>query len=139
MSSSVFFLLGAVLIVAALMLMLITLRKRGPSQLDVDAYRKKWLEIESHLNREDMRSCQLAIIDADKLLDNALKEIGSAGETMGERMKAKQNVWTNANAVWGAHKLRNKIVHESDMRLSYDEARKALAGFKRALKDVGAI
>ena len=58
---------------------------------------------------------------------------------MGERMKQLQTKWTNANNVWGAHKIRNRIAHESDVKLSYDETRRALAAFKQALKDVGAV
>jgi hypothetical protein len=139
MNSSVFFLLAGVLIVAGILLAFISFMRRGPTQLDMDKYRKKWLEIERQLRKDDARSYQLCVLEADKLLDCALKENGTAGETMGERLKAKQAVWTNANAVWNAHKLRNQVVHETDFRLGYDEARRALAGFKRALKDVGAI
>ena len=56
---------------------------------------------------------------------------------MGDRMK-KVN-WSNADVVWGAHKLRNRIAHESDVKVNYDTARRALAGFKQGLKDMGAI
>jgi transposase len=56
---------------------------------------------------------------------------------MGERMK--NSTWSNADAVWQAHKLRNRIAHESDVTVSYDDARRALAGFKLGLKDLGAI
>ncbi len=139
MNSSVFFLLATVLIIAGAMLAVITLMRRGGAPLDMDKYRKKWLEIERQLSREDVRSYQMTVIEADKLLDCALKECGTKGETMGARLKEKKTAWTNANAVWSAHKLRNQIVHESDFRLNYDDARRALAGFKRALKDVGAI
>lgn len=139
MNSSVFFLLAAVLIVAGVLFAVITFTRRGPNQLDMDKYRKKWLEIERELRRDDVRSYHITVLEADKLLDSALKESGAAGETMGERLKARKSEWTNANAVWSAHKLRNQIVHETDLRLNYDDARRALAGFKRALKDVGAI
>ncbi len=139
MNSSVFFLLATVLIIAGAMLAAITLMKRGGAPLDMDKYRSKWLDIERQLRRDDARSYQLSVLEADKLLDCALKECGTKGDTMGARLKEKKTVWTNANAVWGAHKLRNQIVHESDFRLNYEDARRALAGFKRALKDVGAI
>jgi hypothetical protein len=67
----------------------------------------------------------------------ALKERGVRGNTMGERMK--NSSWSNANAVWAAHKIRNKIAHEADVAVDYDTARRALASFKQGLKDVGAI
>ena len=54
-------------------------------------------------------------------------------------MKAAKKTWTNANHVWSAHKLRNKIAHETNVRVSFDETRRALAAFKQGLKDLGAI
>lgn len=128
-----------VLVVGALLIAVITLTKKGAPQLDVDKYRSKWMTIEGQLNRDSQSSCTLAVLNADKLLDQALRERGVRGQTMGERMKAAKDTWSNANAVWGAHKLRNQIAHESDHQVTYDDARRAIAGFKQALKDIGAI
>jgi hypothetical protein len=58
---------------------------------------------------------------------------------MGERMKIAKDTWSNANAVWTAHKLRNQIAHEPAVVVSYEDARRALGAFKQALKDIGAI
>lgn len=132
------FFLG-VLIVGILLIAVISLSKRGSVSLDVERYRSQWLAIEAQLKRDEVSSYHLAVLNADKLLDKALKERGFKGETMGERMKAAKEVWSNANAVWGAHKLRNQIAHEHDVRVSYDDARRALGSFKQALKDAGAI
>lgn len=132
------FLIG-VLVIAALLVVVVLFTKKGNVQLDVNKYRCKWLAIEQQLQKDNTASYQLCVLNADKLLDHALKERGVKGETMGERMKVLQTTWSNANAVWGAHKLRNQVAHESDVQLSYDLARRALAGFKQALKDVGAI
>lgn len=139
MNSSVFFLLAGVLIIAGLMLWVLSRLHRGGSQLNTDKYRRKWLEIERQLKKDDQQSCQFAVIEADKLLDCALKESGVKGETMGERLKSAATTWTNRDSVWSAHKLRNTIVHESGIQVGYDVSRRALAGFKRALKDIGAI
>ena len=128
-----------ILVVGILLIVVITITKKGPAQLDVDKYRLKWLSIEQHLKREDPHTCQMVVLNADKLLDQALRERGIKGQTMGERMKTLQGTWSNANAVWTAHKLRNRIAHESDVAVSYDDARRALGAFKQALKDVGAI
>lgn len=132
------FFLG-ILIIGILLIVVITLSRRGVATLDVEKYRSQWLGIESQLKREESSSYHLAVLNADKLLDKALKERGYKGQTMGERMKAAKAVWSNANNVWGAHKLRNQIAHEHEVRVSYEDARRALAGFKQALKDVGAI
>lgn len=132
------FMIG-VLVIGALLIIVVTLTKRVPMGLDIEKYRSKWLQIEASLKRNEPSSHHLAVLNADKLLDQALREKGIRGETMGERMKAANASWRNANAVWSAHKLRNQIAHESDVRVTYDDARRALAGFKQALKDLGAI
>ncbi|MDB5186589.1 MAG: hypothetical protein JWM07_61 [Candidatus Saccharibacteria bacterium] len=132
------FLMG-ILVIGALLVAVMILTRKGATQLDVNKYRLKWMAIEKQLNKDDQSGCVLAVLNADKLLDQALRERGVKGQTMGERMKAAKDTWSNANAVWGAHKLRNQIAHESDHHLSFDDARRAIAGFKQALKDIGAI
>jgi hypothetical protein len=139
MDGTFFGVFAGVLIIGALLMAMITLTKKGGKQLDVEKYRTKWLSIENHFKRDEESSYHLCILNADKLLDQALREHGVRGNTMGERMKSAGASWSNANAIWTAHKLRNQIAHEPDVRITYDTARYALASFKQALKDVGAI
>jgi hypothetical protein len=137
-STTVFAFLVGVLIVALLVVVVMVLTKKGPAPLDIEKYRLRWLGIEKQLTRENI-NLPMVVLEADKLLDQALRERGIKGETMGERMKIAKDTWSNANAVWTAHKLRNQIAHESGVVVSYDEARRALGAFKQALKDIGAI
>lgn len=132
------FMIG-IIIIGILLIVVITLTKKGPRQLDIEKYRLKWLAIENQLKREEPSSYHLAVLNADKLLDQALRERGVRGETMGERMKTVKETWSNANNVWSAHKLRNQIAHESDVAVTYEDARRALASFKQGLRDLGAI
>jgi hypothetical protein len=138
-TTTVFAFLVGVLIVAVLLVVVIVLTKKGPAPLDVEKYRTRWLGIENQLDRNNTAHIPMIVLEADKLLDQALRERGVKGETMGERMKVAKDTWSNANAVWTAHKLRNQIAHESGITVSYDDARRALGAFKQALKDVGAI
>lgn len=132
------FLLG-ILVIGGLLILVIMLTRRGKRQLDIEKYRCRWLEIEQSLRRDEPSSHVLTVLNADKLLDQALRERGTQGQTMGERMKQEQATWKNANAVWGAHKLRNQIAHEPNVAVQYDDARRALSAFKQAMKDIGAI
>jgi len=131
--------LAAVLIFGGILFAIIAIARRGPRHLDVEKYRTRWLTIEQELKRDEAHSYSMSVLNADKLLDQALREKGISGQTMGDRMKQLQTKWSNANNVWSAHKLRNQIAHEPNVRLDYDGARRALAAFKQALKDVGAI
>jgi len=139
MDGTFFAVFAGVMIIGVMLIAVIMLTKKGAVQLDVDKYRSRWLAVENQLKRDEESSYHLCILNADKLLDQALRERGVKGETMGERMKTARDTWSNANAVWTAHKLRNQVAHEPDVRISYDDTRRALAAFKQALKDVGAI
>lgn len=139
MDGKVIILFAIVLVLGGILIFVISLSKGGRKHLDVEKYRVKWLSVEQQLKRDEASSYQLTILNADKLLDHALKERGFAGNTMGERMKSANTIWSNANHVWTAHKIRNQIAHEADFTLSYDVTKRALAAFKQALKDVGAI
>ena len=77
-----------------------------------------------------------AILDADKLLDYALGKKGFEGH-LGEKLKRAGGRFSDQNAVWSAHKLRNRIAHELD-EIPMGEAKSALKNFKRALNDLGA-
>lgn len=138
MEGSLIFLFAAVLIVGVLLFAVITFSKRGGG-LDVEKYRMRWLAVEQSLVRDNESSYHLAVLNADKLVDHALRDKGFRGQTMGERLKSAKDKLTHRNDIWEAHKLRNKIAHEPDVRVSYDQSRRALAGFKQALKDLGAI
>jgi hypothetical protein len=106
--------------------------------LNHDYFFEKWFALLAKVkNSED--GMILAVIDADKLLDEALKKRHFRGKTMGERLVAAQRSLTDNDAVWYAHKLRNRLVHEPDVRLKKNEAQTALAGFKKGLQDLGAL
>jgi hypothetical protein len=138
-SISMIFFIAAIFVFGAILYAVVSLTRRGPTKLDVEKYRTRWMTIEQQLKRDELMTYHMSVLSADTLLDQALKDRGVSGATMGERMKQMQQKWSNANNVWTAHKLRNQIAHEPDVKLSYDTARRALSSFKQALKDVGAI
>ena len=136
---SIIFFFSAILIFGGLLFVVISMAKNSPRTLDQDKYRSRWMAVESRLKRDDENSYTVCILDADKLLDQALRDRGLAGKTMADRMKQCQGKWTNGNGVWAAHKLRNRLAHEADARVDFDRARQALIAYKQGLKDVGAI
>lgn len=133
--------LAAILIIGAVLFALISRisAKKYSKTLNIDQYRVKYLEIENRFRRDDDSSYHLAILNADKLVDQALRESGIDGETMGERLKNCSTKFSDLNGLWSAHKLRNRIAHESDVIVTYDEAMYAMNSFKKALKELRAI
>jgi hypothetical protein len=106
-------------------------------RLDKAYFDARWSELLARVKTAD--GMILAVIDADKLLDEALKKHHFKGKTMGERLVSAQRSLTDNDAVWYAHKLRNRLVHEPQVRLKKREAQAALAGFKKGLHDLGAL
>ena len=135
---TVLWLVVAAVIIAAVLFIIMRFMPYS-ANIDKEKYQSRWLEIEHGLNPGSRDSQYMAILKADKLLDQVLRDTGSKGQTMGERMKSRQSAWSNANAVWAAHKIRNQIAHDENVQLSETTVRRALASFKQALKDLGAM
>lgn len=106
--------------------------RKGFQQKELNYMHSHWIRIIDMFPSNP----KAAILDADKLLDYALKVKGYQG-TLGEKLKKAGPRFSNKNAVWAAHKLRNQVAHELG-DVSKDIAKSALSGFKQALNDLGA-
>jgi hypothetical protein len=131
--------LAAILFLAVVFVFARGILPRKTSGLNVEKYRSEWLKIENSLDRNNKMTYQMAVLLADKLLDRAMRDSRIPGDTMGERLKTAKNRFTNINDIWFAHKLRNRIAHETDINLNFVVTKKALFIFKKALKELGAI
>jgi hypothetical protein len=110
--------------------------KRRTAKLDVAHFRARWSTLQKSCASQ--ATWPLAVIDADKLLDEALKKSHYKGKTMGERLVSAQRDINDNDSAWFAHKLRNKIVHE-EVNLHKRDVQTALRGFRDALRDLGAL
>ncbi|HPO06096.1 MAG TPA: hypothetical protein PLQ36_03225 [Candidatus Gracilibacteria bacterium] len=86
-------------------------------------------KVESELTRLKTLSEKEQIFEYDKLLDWILQAKKIRGKSLGERMKNYPK-FRDVNAIWGAHKLRNKLAHE--LNASYTE--REMKGAKQAFQ-----
>src|SRR3990167_11221056 len=98
-------------------------------------FRENWLEIQRLCTNKD--TWTLAVINADKLLNEALKQKRIKGKTMGERMVAAQRQFSDNDSVWYAHNLAKKLLEDSSKALRQAQAKKSLVGVRQALIDLG--
>lgn len=127
--------LGVLLVVLLLLWALSKLRGRGRLTASQKAFiARKWNEVQSQKNGNP----KLAILEADKLLDYTLGCRGARGN-LGDKLKNKGALFSDLDAVWAAHKLRNRIAHEMDLKLGSGEVQSALRRFENALKDLQAL
>lgn len=125
-----------IIVAAVVILVLINLivRPTAPG-IDREHFKNEWNDI-LHLATEP-KSRPLSVVHADKLLDQALKQSGFGGNTMAERLVSAKKSLTNKEGVWQAHKLRNKIVHESAFEPTEGQVKHALGAYNKAFKDLG--
>jgi hypothetical protein len=99
---------------------------------------ESWHKIEEYFYRGGESDLKVAILEADKLLNDALREAGVMGVQFGDRLKkATPQQIPNLNELWQAHKLRNQIAHEPNFKLKRDLAEKALDIYETTLKNLG--
>jgi hypothetical protein len=131
------FLIGIIIFGIIVLAIVSRFAKKRPHKLNQSYFQHQWVELLARVKTPE--GMMLAIIDADKLLDEALKKHHFKGKTMGERLVSAQRIISDNDAVWYAHKLRNRLVHEPHVRLKKNEAKTALAGFRQGLHDLGAF
>ena len=124
-----------VIVLATTILVFINLIGRPmPKGIDHVYFQNEWNDI-VELTKDD-KTRNLSVINADKLLDEAMRNIGYSGNNFAERLVSAKQQLKDRNSVWAAHKLRNKLVHESLAEPSEHEVKLALKGYLQALKDL---
>ncbi len=101
---------------------------------------KAWQQILRRLQKGDEAQNKIAIIEADKIFSEILKQMGYRGETVAEQLKLITIAQlSNIEEIWQAHKIRNKIVHEPSFQLSNYEAQAIIDIYHQAFKELNLI
>jgi hypothetical protein len=101
----------------------------------------KWSKIVAHAHSENPAEWRLAIIEADIILHDTLKDMGYIGEGVGEMLKTVDPAeMLTLDHAWEAHKIRNRIAHSGqDFDLSSRETRRVVGLFEAVFKEFGII
>jgi hypothetical protein len=99
-----------------------------------------WAMSQKHFFAGDANDLKMAVVEADNILNDALRYAGIRGVNLGDRLKSvKREQMPNLEDVWAAHKLRNEIAHGMNLILKRDTAERALEAYEVALKNLGAL
>ncbi|HEY5442079.1 MAG TPA: hypothetical protein VIJ68_00920 [Candidatus Saccharimonadales bacterium] len=110
---------------------------RRKRQLNVTKFTERWQGLQQQC--ANRKTWPQAIIDADDLLAEALKRSRYKGKTTGEKLVAAQHALSDNESVWFGHKLRKRIPDADVRKLKKSDVLTALAGFRQALRDLGAL
>lgn len=99
-----------------------------------------WKKITKLVESGQESSWRLAIIEADKFFDEVLRRLGYSGENFSERLtQVHPTEIENINDVWNAHRVRNSLSHDVNFKITEGEAKKAVAAYERAMKDLDVV
>lgn len=112
-------------------------RWKKPPKLKQEYFTAEWKELQKLLRNRDR--WDVALIQADNLLDIALKKNRFRGASMGERLVKAQKRFSDHDGVWFAHKLRREVESDPDFKLTEKDLKEALIALRQALKDLGAL
>ncbi len=103
-----------------------------------DEASQEWQDILDHVDSDIEAQWKLALIDADKILEGLLRKGGYAGEGIGEMLKNAEahGGFKTIQDAWEAHKVRNRIAHESGFVLTKREAKRAVELYRNVFQDL---
>lgn len=117
--------------------------KLGVSQAGLSLDERNYIvtkrhQLESMLDSHNEIELKHAVMEADKLVDYALKAQGYRGETFADRLRsAEKNMGQDVyNQLWQGHKIRNQIAHESGFTMKSLDLREASEKLLNYLKTI---
>lgn len=100
--------------------------------------RRQWEHIRELANSKNPSDWNMAVLRADALLDDILRDLGYEGLTLAERLKiADPTKFSSLDNVWSAHRLRNMIAHDPLEQHTRETIIHALRSYDTAFKDLG--
>jgi len=101
----------------------------------------RWHYILTLIESPNDSDWRVAVIEADSMMEEVLKEKGLSGETVSELLEgAKESGYTHIQDAWDAHSVRNEIAHQgSDFPLSQVEGRRVIKMFQNFFEELRII
>jgi hypothetical protein len=101
----------------------------------------RMLDVMKHVESDNPNDWKLAIIEADIILDKALKNAGFVGASLGDRLKSISPGQLNSiDDAWQAHKVRNQIAHDgADFVLTRRMAEDTIRQYRRVFVELGEL
>lgn len=100
----------------------------------------QWRNVIRRLETANEEEYKLVVLEADGMLDQALKRMGFAGDTLTDRLqKVSTGIIPNLPEVRQANSIRNNIVHDPSYRLTLSEARRIIEIYETVFRGLDLI
>lgn len=97
---------------------------------------KTWEKVIDLMSSDNPNDWKLAVIEADKMLEQVVSTFAVPGDNLGEKMKnIEKGDFLNLDSAWMAHKVRNRIAHEHNFHLGQREAQLAIGNYEKVFRE----
>jgi len=109
---------------------------------DVGKYRqlRAWKHIIKRMKTNNPSNWKVAVLEADRLMDEILKSAGYRANTPDERFKQMEpHAFSSVDQIHEAHQIRNRVMREPDYTFAKEEALKVIRIYQQAFKENGLL
>lgn len=113
-------------------------KKIDVSQGSLVNIKDDWEKILEKMKSDAPQVLTIAIIDADKLVDDVLQMLGFPGEHVADRLDklGRTQKLKTLDSLWQAHRIRNNLVHATGFQISPRQAREVITTYEKFFKEI---
>jgi len=102
------------------------------------ARKDTWSSVKRRLDSGSDDDWELAVVEADVIVENIMERIGFRGLTLGDKIKSiDERNFSNLKNLWEAHTARIRIDQGgAEYKITKEEAKEALDKYEKALKEL---
>lgn len=101
---------------------------------------ERWNSAVAKLAINSPESAKMAIIEADNLVNDILKELGIPGDNLPDRLSNLElEELEHDEEVFAAHRLRKELTATPEFMVSVGDGKKAVAAYEAFLKELGLL
>jgi len=107
---------------------------------NTEIFKEHWNNILESLKTDTPEARKFAIIAADALVDDVLKNLGYKGESTSDRLAQLSSYgFPLAEKLLQAHRIRNELAHTPGFDITPQDARVLIEIYEKFLKEVGVL
>ena len=116
-------------------------RAKRPPTTEEKVLIERWRAVRNKAFSGDPNSMRLAIIEADKILDDVLKNVGFTAETVSGKILQilSDDLWRIRKKATDAHEFYLKLEEDPGYEIDLDEVKKAIHNYEAVLKELDIV
>jgi hypothetical protein len=95
-----------------------------------------WEKVDKYLEEKSLAGLIVALLEADKLLNSALKKQGYPGKTIDDCIKSAKAKFNNLNGLLEARRIRKRLLGTKEYNINSLDLEDSIAAYRQSLLDL---